>query len=332
MRRAVSAFLGARRLLLHKGACIQQRAHMFVKLVQSSVVWALGVPEPSVDNASHARTQSATLVVWLLGLRTHLAWFSPEMYVCIRTVAKCWQQAKWGGAWDVLFLIQVRSLFGHICRGHTNEVAQTLVFAVCHADAMRGGVRRRTGTDYTMCFRCKQFLQSQYLDLSTAASMSKEEWGGFTDRWLAWNGSSRHAVERNVWATAVDFMSWHRRCIQGCLFGSQTFFLFLSDATLTLKTLHRRDGWQQWEFQCPEPVSHQSVWETCDASWLQVLCARTVHVRLYTVKMSGMGVHTLCLRCGVNGTWWYMCLQSPKRVVASCSWRERVTPQRASRG
>ena len=43
-------------------------------------------------------------------------------------------------------------------------------------------------------------------------------------------------------------------------------FLFLSATTLTLKTLHCRDGWQQWEFLCPEPVSHGSAWETCSTS------------------------------------------------------------------
>jgi hypothetical protein len=131
---------------------------MFQSLVVSTFRWALGAVVPSQGLLKAARVQGTTLIVWLLGLSCHRAWFSMPMLSRVRHVAKYWHSV-YGTPWDVLLLVLHLRLVGHMARSTSQYVKAAVGPTEIFTPALREGVRRaRTGPDFSGVRRLQAWL------------------------------------------------------------------------------------------------------------------------------------------------------------------------------
>ena len=268
LQRAVRGFFTNRKLLCHPDASRPKKLQLFQTLVVSTFRWALGAVVPSRGILQAARVQGTTLMVWLLGLAVHRAWYSPEMLAQVRHIAKMWQ-ACYSTAWDQLLLMLHFRLIGHMVRSSSVYISAGAGDAEVLTSAARGGQRRRrTGPDLSGARRLRAFLQGRGVELKDA--ISREKWQQLEGPWIQSFGLSQ--VADCVQQVHQGHMMWSVRCLQGVAYGSQTFYF----NSTSISELRMKDGWVLWPMETSENTT-----QFMDVAIAQCM-KHTVHLRIFS--------------------------------------------------
>ena len=268
MQRAVRAFCSNRRVLCHPSAPVHRRLQLFQQLVVSTFRWALGAVVPTQGILKALRVQGTTLVVWLLGLGCHRAWYSPVQLSCVRHVAKVWFQV-FGVPWDVLALLLHIRLLGHMMRSSSKCISAGAGETEILEEALVQGRRRaRRGPDLSGSRRLQSFLRTQAGGMADA--WNKTKWSSYEEEWLSSFG--RVSGGSCVKEVGGEVFMFEERCLQGVVQGSCSIFWTVH----TMSILKMKEGWVVCELDAGATMDKYLSWT------LAQIGARTIHLRLFS--------------------------------------------------
>ena len=243
--RALAAFMANRPLLVCKQAPIQQRMSMFSKVVASTVRWVWSCLTPSRSILARFRVQQVTLVVWVLGLRVHSAWFEAQALADVRHIAKVIIRWYSGWFWDIDFLRQHFNWIGHVVRNAATPITRASILS--EASLLRGSGpdmrRARRGPDNSSTRLVAKYIASQGFQLSEAAS-NREFWQGLQASWVAMCGLQSHTPGQRVWKVLPEVMAWDRKSMMGSCSSSRLVFVTLHAQQVVAAVFLHDEGWK----------------------------------------------------------------------------------------